>query len=153
MPRTSTKACLNVSATDYRLDNQIGFQMRRAYQRASANLTAQLAGFNLTPPQFSTLAKLYECGRISQNLLGRLVAMEPPNIRDVVLRLRKRGLIRAERDAADKRLVLLSLTASGSSLFETLRPLSTRSTAETLAPLRNSERKLFLDLLRRVADG
>ena len=144
---------MNAGHSDYRLDDQIGFQMRRAYQRASANLTAQLAGFNLTPAQFSTLAKLYERGRISQNLLGRLVAMEPPNIRDVVLRLRKRGLIRAESDTADKRLILLSLTASGSALFETLQPLSTRSTAETLAPLRYSERRVLLDLLRRVADG
>lgn len=142
-----------VASRDYRLDDQVGFQMRRAYQRASANLSARLSPYQLTPPQFSTLARIYERGRVSQNLLGRLVVMEPANIYDVVLRLKKRKLIRAEKDASDKRLIMLSLTSAGLSLFESLRALSIESTAQTLAPLRPSERKTLLDLLRRIADA
>jgi DNA-binding MarR family transcriptional regulator len=157
MPRTSTKAALKIAAgaikTDHRLDDQVGFQLRRAYQRASANLTAGLAAYDLTPQQFATLARLYERGRVSQNLLGRLVVMEPANIRDVVLRLKKRGLIRAQKDAADKRLALLSLTRAGLSLFEIIRPLQIESTAKTLAPVGQTKRTLLINLLRRVGDG
>ena len=90
-------------------------------------LVSRITEYNLTPPQFSVLARLYERGSVSQNLLGRLVAMEPPNIRDVVLRLKKRRLIRAERDALDGRLILLSLTSIGVSLVETLLPLEIAS--------------------------
>jgi DNA-binding MarR family transcriptional regulator len=157
MPRTSTDAATKIAAgavkTGQRLDDHVGFQLRRAYQRAGANLTARIAAYDLTPQQFSTLARLDERGPISQNLLGRLVVMERANIRDVVLRLKKRGLIRTQKDAADKRLVLLSLTPAGSSLIETVRPLQAESTAKTLAPLRKTERILLLDLLRRVGDG
>ena len=61
MPGTSTKPALKIAAgarkSDHRLDDQVGFQLRRAYQRASANLAAQLAAYDLTPPQFSILAR------------------------------------------------------------------------------------------------
>jgi DNA-binding MarR family transcriptional regulator len=157
MPRTSTRPTLKIVAgtieTDYRLDDHVGFQLRRAYQRASANLATRLAAYDLTVPQFSVLARLYEHGRVSQNLLGRLVIMEPANIRDVVMRLKKRGLIRAQKDAADKRLILLSLTRAGLSLFEIIRLLQAKSTAKTLAPLSHTERILLLKLLRRVGNG
>jgi DNA-binding MarR family transcriptional regulator len=157
MPRTSTRPALKIAAgvseTDYRLDDQVGFQLRRAYQRAGANLASRLAAYDLTVPQFSVLARLHEHGRVSQNLLGRLVIMEPANIRDVVLRLKKRGLIRTQKDAADKRLTLLSLTRAGLSLFELIRLLQAKSTAKTLAPLGHTERILLLNLLRRVGDG
>jgi MarR family transcriptional regulator, lower aerobic nicotinate degradation pathway regulator len=157
MPRTSTKPRARLAvggvAPGYRLDDQLGFQLRRAYQRASANLQARIAAFDITTPQFATLARLYEHGSISQNLLGRLVVMEPANIRDVVQRLKKRGLVEARRHAHDKRLILLSLSAAGRTLFKRLQPLETESTAETLAPLNTGERRLLLDLLRRLGDS
>jgi len=53
--------------------------------------------------------------------------MEPANIRDVVLQLKKRGLIRAQKDATDKRLTLWSLTRAGLSLFEIIRLLQIES--------------------------
>jgi DNA-binding MarR family transcriptional regulator len=155
MRRTSTKPVLifGKRAAKYRLDDKIGFLLRRAYQRASANLVSRIAGYNLTPQQFSVLARLCERGPVSQNLLGRLVAMEPANIRDVVQRLKKRRLIRADRDAKDGRLILLSLTSTGGSLIETLLPLQSASTAASLAPLQPSERELLIRLLRRFAEG
>ena len=157
MPRTSTKPALKIAAgaieTGYRLDDQVGFQLRRAYQRAGASLASRLAAYDLTVPQFSVLARLHERGRVSQNLLGRLVVMEPANIRDVVLRLKKRGLIRSKKHTSDRRLILLSLTRAGSSLFETLRLLEAESTAATLAPLGHAERILLLNLLRRIGNG
>jgi DNA-binding MarR family transcriptional regulator len=136
---------------EYHLDDQIGHLLRRAYQVASANLTARLERHRLTPMQFAVLARLRERAPVSQNLLGRLVAMEPANIRDVVLRLKKRGLIRAERDGGDRRLILLSLSAAGAALVETLLPLSRESTAATLRPLNPHEGELLRDLLRRIA--
>jgi DNA-binding MarR family transcriptional regulator len=155
MRRTSTKPIVVVGkpAAKFCLDDQIGFLLRRAYQRASAMLVSRIAEYNLTPPQFSVLARLYERGSVSQNLLGRLVAMEPANIRDVVLRLKKRRLIRAERNALDGRLILLSLTSLGVSLVQTLLPLEIASTAASLASIRPGERELLIRLLRRFADG
>lgn len=156
MPRTSTKAAatpVGRAAPDYTLEEQVGFLLRKAYQRASSNLVERIGSFDLTAPQYATLARLYERGALSQNLLGRLVAMEPANIRDVVLRLKKRRLVTTRRDPTDKRLILIDLTAAGVALVEQLIPIETACTATTLAPLKANERRLLYDLLGRLAEG
>ena len=153
MPRTSTKPTVPDGRRDvaYRLDDQVGFLLRRAYQRASANLTDLIGAYDLTPPQFATLARILERGKVSQNLLGRLVAMEPANIRDVVQRLKKRCLVATERDAADTRLIVVSLTTTGQALTRGLLPIEMACTSKTLAPLDQKERLVLYDLLRRLA--
>jgi MarR family transcriptional regulator, lower aerobic nicotinate degradation pathway regulator len=161
MPRTSTRSFSSKVDTGsrehleqgYRLEDQVGFLLRRAYLRASSNLVARIGPHDLTAPQFATLARLYERGTLSQNLLGRLVAMEPANIRDVVLRLKKRRLITSRRDPDDARLNLVSLTPSGRSLIEELIPIEVECTALTLAPLNAKEKQILYDLLQRLADG
>jgi DNA-binding MarR family transcriptional regulator len=154
MPRTSTKAkgaARRVEA-EYRLEDQVGFLLRRAYQRASSNLIDRIGGYDLTAPQFATLARLHERGVLSQNLLGRLVAMEPANIRDVVLRLKKRGLVTTRPSPVDGRLILVGLSAAGKSLVAKLLPIEIECTARTLARFSADERTLLYEMLGRLAD-
>jgi DNA-binding MarR family transcriptional regulator len=153
MRKTSTRVAIAAARVEpaYRLEDQVGFLLRRAYQRASSNLIDRIGPYDLTAPQFATLARLYERGTLSQNLLGRLVAMEPANIRDVVLRLKKRRLIMTRRDPDDGRLILVSLTSAGNSLVEKLLPIEIECTARTLAVLNANERKLLYELLDRLA--
>src|SRR3984893_193251 len=155
MQKTSTKAATATRRVQptYRLEDQVGFLLRRAYQRASSNLVERIGPYDLTAPQFATLARLYERGTLSQNLLGRLVAMEPANIRDVVLRLKKRRLVMTRRDPEDGRLVLVSLTPAGLSLVEKLLPIEIECTAKTLARLNANEKTLLYELLDRLADS
>ncbi|MBR0796222.1 MarR family transcriptional regulator [Bradyrhizobium jicamae] len=155
MQRTSTRSIISAkrAAPDYSLEDQVGFLLRRAYQRASSNLVDRIGAYDLTAPQFATLARLYERGALSQNLLGRLVAMEPANIRDVVLRLKKRRLLETRRDPTDKRLILIDLTIAGVALVEQLLPVEIECTAKTLAPLNAAERKQLYGLLSRLAEG
>jgi len=155
MPKTSTEIAVAAERLQpaYRLEDQVGFLLRRAYQRASSNLIDRIGPHDLTAPQFATLARLYERGPLSQNLLGRLVAMEPANIRDVVLRLKKRRLVTTRRDAGDGRLIVVGLTASGLSLVEQLLPIEIECTAKTLAGFSASEKKILYDLLGRLADS
>ncbi|KJC35631.1 hypothetical protein UP09_30860 [Bradyrhizobium sp. LTSP885] len=154
MPRTSTKSAAPARrlASSYRLEDQVGFLLRRAYQRASSNLVEQIGSYDLTAPQYATLARLYERGPLSQNLLGRLVAMEPANIRDVVLRLKKRRLVATRRDPTDKRLILIDLTAAGVALVEQLIPIEIECTAKTLAPLKAGQKELLYQLLSQLAE-
>ena len=155
MPRTSTRLAAAEGRREgsFRLDDQVGFLLRRAYQRAGTNLVERIGIYDLTPPQFATLARLHEREKISQNLLGRLVGMEPANIRDVVQRLKRRRLVATERDPADARQILVRLTPAGLDLVRELIPVDLECTAKTLAPFTPAERKLLCDLLRRLAEG
>ena len=139
-------------AARFRLDGQVGFLLRRAYQRASANLARGTARYRVTVPQFAALARLYEHGELSQNLLGRLVAMEPANIRDVVRRLARRGLVATGPAAGDARLVQVSLTAAGRVLAGRLIAIDIACTEQTLAALRPGERRTLCELLLRLAE-
>ena len=71
----------------YRLDDQIGFLLRRANQR-HLSLFAEVIP-ELTTTQLAALAKLHEQGAMSQNQLGRATAMDAATIKGVVGRLER----------------------------------------------------------------
>jgi len=136
-------------AEGYRLQEQIGFVLRKAHQRHVAIFASKIA--DLTPPQFATLAKLADVGETSQNQLGNLVAMDAATVKGVIDRLKARGLVELTRHDGDKRRLLVSLTEEGRETVERLVPLAERITVETLAPLSRKEAATLLKLLARIA--
>ena len=132
----------------YRLDEQVGFLLRRATQRHLAIFAGMIPG--LTPTQFAALAKLCELGPTSQNALGRATAMDAATIKGVVDRLRHRGLVATLPDAGDRRRLMLAPTTAGRAAYDAARPLAHRITAETLAPLSPDEQTALVALLARL---
>ena len=94
----------------YRIEEQIGYLLRRAHQRASAIFQTTIGDPNITPTQYSSMVKLHEYTELSQNLLGRLVGMDKATMQGVVRRLKDRGLVDSRPDPGDARRTLLSLT-------------------------------------------
>ena len=137
------------SAEDYHLQEQIGFVLRKAHQRHVA-IFAALIG-DLTPPQFAALAKLHESGETSQNQLGSLIGMDAATVKGVIDRLKARGLVELSKHEADKRRLLVNLTAEGRDAVERLIPLAREITQETLAPLSTKEIATFMKLLAKLA--
>ena len=133
----------------YRVDQQIGFILRKANQRHVAIFAAKIA--DLTPPQFAALSKLSDAGETSQNQLGTLVAMDAATIKGVIDRLKARGLVEVSKHEADKRRLMVRLTAAGREAVAQLTPFAERISAETLAPLSPREAAMLLKLLARIA--
>ncbi|MBO6826043.1 MAG: MarR family transcriptional regulator [Sneathiella sp.] len=134
----------------YRVEEQIGFLLRKAHQRASAIFQGQFNEHQITPTQFSTLVKLRNRGEASQNHLGRLTAMDPATIQGVTRRLIERGFVQTKADQQDKRKMLLSLTAEGELLIDSLVQKGRTVTELTLAPLEAEERDQLVQLLRKI---
>lgn len=132
----------------YRLDDQVGFLMRRANQRHLGVFAHHIK--DLTPTQFAALAKLCELGKISQNALGRATAMDAATIKGVVDRLRLKGLVDSAPDPDDLRRIHLKPTAVAWDMYDRLRPNAARITDKTLAPLTETEQTIFLLLLRKL---
>ena len=139
-----------MSDRPYRLDDQVGHLLRRAYQRASSHLAGRIRAYELTPVQHATLIRLWELGPLSQNQLGRVVAMPPANIHSLVRRLESRGLVRRDPSAKDKRLLTVSLTDEGNKLVETLIPLDSASTEAALKGLNDAERDALYAILKKL---
>ncbi|WP_131195234.1 MarR family winged helix-turn-helix transcriptional regulator [Lichenihabitans psoromatis] len=133
----------------YLLDDQIGFILRQVAQRHAAIFAAGVQA-EVTSTQWAALAKLYEVGPLSQNLLGRLTVMDAATIKGVVDRLSKRGLTDTRAAPDDGRRRLVTLTQDGRALVERLMPQANRITEETLAPLEQRERDMLKALLSRL---
>ncbi|HZT19267.1 MAG TPA: MarR family transcriptional regulator [Dongiaceae bacterium] len=134
---------------DYILDDQIGFILRQAYQK-HAVLFLERFGDELTPTQWAAIAKLNEVGACSQNLLGRLTAMDAATIKGVVDRLTRRGLIAASPSPTDRRRVLITLTPAGRKAYERGVALAHKVSFDTLARLKPRDRTVLLRLLKQL---
>ena len=139
-----------VNNGDYVLEHQIGHMLRRAHQRASAIFKANFAAHDLTPTQFAALVKIADEGAVSQNLLGRLTAMDPATMKGVIGRLYKRRLITSNHDSADRRRTLWSLSAAGRKLLGKVIEAGLATSEQTLAPLNGKEQETLQKLLSRL---
>jgi DNA-binding MarR family transcriptional regulator len=135
---------------DFDVEDHVGFLLRRAHQRHVALFTAGLAHADVTPTQFTALLKTVQLGRITQNHLGRLAAMDPATIQGVVQRLIARGLIRRGRDPMDRRTAVLEPTEAGIALIGRVVPCAQQAHDAALAPLSPQERTKVLALLRKM---
>jgi DNA-binding MarR family transcriptional regulator len=147
--RDATLALVADDGEAYRLQEQVGFILRKAHQRHVAIFAARIA--DLTPPQFAALAKLNDVGETSQNQLGVLIAMDAATIKGVIDRLKARGLVEVGKHEVDKRRLMVGLTEAGHAAIARLIPLAAEITAETLAPLSPREAAAFLKLLAKIA--
>ena len=134
----------------YRIEEQIGYLLRRAHQRASAIFQMSIGDPNITPTQYSSMVKLNEYTELSQNLLGRLVGMDKATMQGVVRRLKERGLVDSRPDPGDARRTLLSLTTEGQRLVNKLLINGPAVSRETLKPLSPQEQRVLHDLLSKI---
>lgn len=136
------------AANDYRLDDQIGYVLRRVTQRHLAIFAAAIP--EVTTTQFAVLARLAETGPLSQNHLGRETAMDAATIKGVVDRLGKLGFVETAADPEDRRRLTVSLTKSGAALFAARVATAVQVSGETLAPLTAGEAATLKALLLRL---
>ncbi|MFQ5773485.1 MAG: MarR family winged helix-turn-helix transcriptional regulator [Kiloniellaceae bacterium] len=132
------------------LDEQIAHLIRRAHQRASATFNSVLSDYQITPAQFFAMARLREKGQLSQNLLGRLSAMDPATIQGVMRRLHDRGFIERLPDPTDRRRMILRLTPAGKTMIDGLAGGIEAATTRILAPLAPNEQEQLRNLLKRI---
>lgn len=134
----------------YVLEDQVGHLLRRAHQRASAIFQELIGDVQLTPTQFAALVKIGSLGQVSQNHLGRLVAMDPATSQGVIRRLSARALITRHADPGDRRRTLLRLSPAGEEVVAVAIERARKVTEATLSPLDEKEQRQFLSLLRRL---
>jgi len=136
--------------SDYVLDDQIGYLLRLATQRHVAIFQAHMTG-GLTPTQFAVLVRLDDVGPSSQNHLGRLAHLDVATVKGVVDRLLGKGLVDISQDESDSRRRVIALSARGRALLPRLQAAGQAITAETLAPLDETERETLLRLLGKLS--
>lgn len=138
------------SETPYVLEDQIGFLLRKANQRHRAIFNGHVDN-SIAPAQFSALAKLHELGPLSQNHLGRLIALDSATIKGVINRLLQAECVTSERSENDARLRIISLTKTGRERILALLPVASKITDQTVDPLTTRETATLHRLLDKIS--
>ncbi|MCO6415743.1 MarR family transcriptional regulator [Siccirubricoccus sp. KC 17139] len=136
--------------SEYELEAQVGHLLRRAYQRHLSLFQGIMGEDGPTSMQFAALVTLAQRGPLSQNLLGRMLAMDPPTVKGVVARLMARGLVVRQKDPTDARLLLVALTPAAEAALPGWVAKARAITAATLAPLSAADAARLARLLRNL---
>ena len=118
-----------------------------------------IAGLNLTPPQFFVLRAILSHGAhvTAHGTLGGAATMSAlacstlqhcATVTGIVDRLEKMGLVARQRDAEDRRQVLVELTPAGRDLLSKVRGNRERRLRGTLLRLSERDASELLRLLR-----
>jgi DNA-binding MarR family transcriptional regulator len=141
-----------VNEDRYVFSDQVGYLLRRAYQRHLAIFQERTGDPQLTAVQFSTLCSLKDAGPQSQSDLMRATSVDQGTIRGIINRLESRGLISFSKDKTDGRKVIVALTLAGRELLDRVVPKAREVTELTIRRLNAAERLALLHTLRLLAE-
>lgn len=132
------------------IENWLPFLLAKSHQLTFGLMKSTVEQFELTPPQFATLAFLWKRDGLNQQELGNLMKVDRTTIGGIVERLEKLGLVKREGDPADRRSQVVLITPEGDSIREEIlhelskvkKAVSLRLTPEEQEQLRTLLKKL-----------
>jgi DNA-binding MarR family transcriptional regulator len=107
------------------LENQVCFALAIASRTVNAVYRPILEPYGLTHPQYLVMLALWEHSPRSVKQLGVELQLEPATLSPLLKRLEGSGLVARNRATDDERVLLISLTDTGSAL---------RAEAESVPP-------------------
>lgn len=132
------------------IHEQVLVELRRIV-RALDLQSKQLQKIGLTGSQLQALRTLARRDALTANQLSRDVSLSQGTVTTVLDHLEKKGLIRRERSAEDKRRLVLTLTEVGREALSHAPSLLHVDFVTAFRKLDNWEQTLILSCLQRVA--
>jgi DNA-binding MarR family transcriptional regulator len=134
----------------YRINESLGFLIKRAMATLSAAIDQQLAPYDLTHPQFSILMMLNERNCSTAAELARETCGDTGAMTRMLDRLEAKGIVRRVRSVADRRVVNIELTAAGRVFAEKMPIVAINVLNHYLQDFQPQELDQMKQLLRRL---
>ena len=134
----------------YDFTKQIGFLLRRAYQRHVAIFQQAVPESRLTAAQFVVLLTARDKGPCEISSIVAMTSIDEPSVRGIVERLKWRELLRTEHEPGDARHMLVHLTPAGQELLAQTVPFAQQITQQTYGDLSPDERATLVRLLNKM---
>ena len=125
-------------------------KLRRAVNALNVLEGAEMRNAGLTESQFGVLEALFHLGPLCQRELADKVLKSPGNMTTVVDNLERRGLVRRTREAGDRRVVTVRLTAAGEKVIRHAFPRVVAALVRAFSTLTASEQQQLAALCRRL---
>ncbi|MEV5508142.1 MarR family winged helix-turn-helix transcriptional regulator [Streptomyces orinoci] len=139
-----------MTSTPPTLTSLTTYLLAKTGRNARARLAERLAAREFRLWHLSTLAALAGSGPQSQRELAQRLAVHPSDMAKLLDELGGRGLVARERDPADRRRVLVTLTEDGHAALAELMTEAAAVQDTVLSPLTAPERTLLHGLLLRL---
>jgi DNA-binding MarR family transcriptional regulator len=136
----------------YDIENSIGFLLAKAHQRGWALFSEEISRYELTPPQFSVLAFLWQQDGLTQTELSEKTQIDRTTLGGLIDRLEKTGMVQRRAHPHDRRAHLVYLTEKGKSQSSELSALATKVLDRFVDGLSHQDRHelaRMLEILRR----
>src|SRR5512143_514263 len=125
-------------------------KLMRASESVSARIHGHLVDAGLTMSQFGVMEALYHLGPLSQGELAKKILKSSGNMTMIIDNLEKRGLVKRERKAEDRRFYSVQLTAEGHRLVGSIFPRHAAKIIEEMNVLTGTEQEELSRLCRKV---
>ena len=129
-----------------------GHYIRRLQQIAVGVFMEETAESGITPVQFAALHAVASYPGIDQSTLASGIGFDTSTIGGVVDRLQARGWVERRVLPEDRRVRQLYITTEGEALLQSVEGAVLRTQERILAPLKASEQKEFLRLLKTLVE-
>jgi len=137
--------------TKYDFTKQIGYLLRRAYQRHTAIFQQTVPESRLTAAQFVVLLTARDHGPCELPVVVQRTALYEASARGIVERLKWRKLLNTEHEAGDARRMVISLTPAGQDMLDQTVPFAQEITELTYGSLSAQERATLVALLHKMS--
>ncbi|WNM24410.1 MarR family winged helix-turn-helix transcriptional regulator [Demequina capsici] len=138
-----------MSDTEQEPQRHTGYLIRRA-QQAHLAAWSRIVSTEITSVQYSILVVLDRRGSASQRELCDEVDLDRSTVADLVTRMERRGLVARERDSADARRNVVTLTERGLAERIRLQPLVAEANAQLTAALTDEQRNALRSALNAM---
>ncbi|MCL2581149.1 MAG: MarR family transcriptional regulator [Streptosporangiales bacterium] len=130
---------------------QLADLLHRVTKRFRRSQAEHLSPLGLTPAQERALRMLTRGSEpLRMTELASRLGIVPRSVTTVVDALETAGLVRREIDPANRRAILLHLTARGLAVRDELRAARQQAAEDLFAPLPPEDRKALGELLSRI---
>lgn len=125
-------------------------RLQRAASLSSALVDQAVNTFGLSASQLGVLGVLAERGSLHQQELVRALGRSKAQMTSIVDILEKRGAVRRERHATDRRFMTVHLTGEGQVLLERAAPVRAQAIVTVMRGLTGEQRARIAKLCRRL---
>ncbi len=122
-------------------------------QEAMRRLRATHTAHNLKPRQFQILGLLYDRGGLAQRELVQMMSVDPSILVTLLNPLEASGLVTRERDPADRRRHLVTLTRAGERQLRSAARAQQKTETALFASLSSEQHRQLASLLLALRDG
>jgi DNA-binding MarR family transcriptional regulator len=152
-PQPSEKPKREPLEANARLDESLGYLVRKTHHAMVARLDERLAARKISPSSWSFLRRLWDEDGLTQKELADALGLTQPTAVSAIDILQRKGLVQRRRNGSDRRKRHIFLTENARKLVAELRPLATAVNNLAVADLSPAEVSELKRLLHKVSDA